>query len=182
MAQNLRTTRYNNSDPIQSGLNDLAWQTTTQGAFAVYPGVTDYVSTYGLLYNWYAATDSRGICPTGWQLPTDDQWQIMSDYLGADSAAGGALKSEGQLELGSGLWQTPNTGATNASGFAALPSGSRLPLGNYFFLHQNADWWSATENGSGGAFFRTTTYQSSAFFRDSSFNKNGGIGVRCVRE
>jgi len=182
MAQNLKTTLYNNGDFINTGLSDLAWRTTTLGAYSTYPGIADYSDTYGNLYNWYAATDPRGICPIGWQLPTDEQWQELSDFFGPDSTAGGALKSEGQLELGTGLWQSPNVGATNMSGFSALPSGSRLPLSNYLFLNQNADWYSATENGTGGAFFRTITYQSGTFYRDSSFNKNGGIGVRCVRE
>jgi uncharacterized protein (TIGR02145 family) len=118
---------------------------------------TENYQTYGVLYNWPAAmagmTSSssnpsrvQGVCPTGWHLPSDAEWTELIDYLGGGEVAGGKLK-----ETGTTHWESPNTGATNETGFTALPGGFRNYDGNFLNIGYNGLWWSATENGASSA-------------------------------
>ncbi len=92
MAENLNVDRYRNGDPINTGLTDQQWKVTTQGAFAIYDNIQANDLVYGKLYNWYAVVDPRGLCPSGWHVPSDDEWTILTDYLGGWKVAGGKLK------------------------------------------------------------------------------------------
>jgi uncharacterized protein (TIGR02145 family) len=123
MAENLRTTKYRDGSAIPNITDKTAWGNLSTGAYCNYNNTesADTIATYGWLYNWYAATDSRNIAPAGWHIPTDAEWTTLTTYLGGDSVAGGKMK-----EIGTTHWITPNEGATNESGFTALPSGVRL--------------------------------------------------------
>ena len=123
MAENLRTTKYRDGSPIPNVTEITAWGNLTTGAYCNYNNTTsaDTIATYGRLYNWYAAIDSRNIAPTGWHVPNDAEWETLIYYLGGYSVVGGKMK-----ETGTTHWISPNTGATNESGFTALPSGLRL--------------------------------------------------------
>jgi uncharacterized protein (TIGR02145 family) len=123
MAENLRTTKYRDGTAIPNVTDNTAWSNLSTGAYCNYNNTesADTIATYGRLYNWYAATDSRDIAPSGWHVPTDDEWTTLTTYLGGDSVAGGKMK-----ETGTTHWVTPNGGATNESGFTALPSGVRI--------------------------------------------------------
>jgi uncharacterized protein (TIGR02145 family) len=125
MSENLRTTNYRNGDPIPTGLDNATWSTTTSGAYAIYNNDNANDAIYGKLYNWYAVADPRHVCPTGWHEPTDGEWTTLTDYLGGAAVAGGKMKTTGLQ-----YWISPNTDATNESGFSGLPGG--LPP------HQ---WW-----------------------------------------
>jgi uncharacterized protein (TIGR02145 family) len=120
MAENLATTKYNNGTSIPLAVDNSDWLFITTPAYCNYDDKESYVNTYGRLYNWYAVTDPHNICPTGWHIPTDEEWTILETFLGGSSIAGGKLK-----ETNFAHWNNPNTGATNESGFTALPGGSR---------------------------------------------------------
>ncbi len=113
--KNLDVARYRNGDPIPQVTNPTQWASTRTGAWCWYNNDSaTYASTYGRLYNWYALNDPRGLAPQGWHVPTDEEWTILTDYLGGLSLSGGKMKSTTG-------WNAPNTGATNSSGFTGLP-------------------------------------------------------------
>jgi uncharacterized protein (TIGR02145 family) len=144
-------------------------------------------NTYGVLYNWPAAMNGaassttnpsgvQGVCPTGWHLPSDAEWTELTDYLGGTSVAGGKLK-----ETGTTHWASPNTGATNETGFTALPGGYRYNSGTFSSIGYFGNWWSATEHSAANAWDRAmiTNYSNVLRFND---NKEVGFSVRCVRD
>ncbi len=136
--------------------------------------------TYGGLYQWnemmeYSTTPGvQGICPGGWHLPTDDEWITLTDFL--SGAAGGKMK-----ETGTTYWQSPNAGATNESGFTALPGGNRDNDGNFYSLTSHAFFWSSSEHLSSYARYRYLTYLSDFVFSNLSY-KSFGFRVRCVQD
>ena len=149
-------------------------------------GTANY-TTYGVLYNWPAAmagsassaanpSGVQGVCPTGWHLPSDAEWTQLTDYLGGESVAGGKLK-----EAGTAHWQSPNTGATNETGFTALPGGYRYDDGSFDGIGDGGFWWSATEHNTNLAWYRDMYYLYSSVSRYSD-NKELGFSVRCVRD
>jgi len=118
MKENLKVTRYRNGDiitPTNPATLDISGESAPKYQWA-YNGDEGNVAVYGRLYTWYAATDLRNVCPSGWHLPTDTEWTTLTTFLGGFKVAGGKLK-----ETGSAHWQSPSTGATNQSGFTALP-------------------------------------------------------------
>ncbi|MDY0143384.1 MAG: FISUMP domain-containing protein [Bacteroidales bacterium] len=135
-------------------------------------GTSNY-STYGVLYNWTAAVNA---CPTGWHLPSDDEWTELTDYLGGTGVAGGKLK-----ETGTTHWFSPNTGATNETGFTALPGGYRGGNGAFNGVGGGGSWWSATEYGTGYAWGRGMLYDGSDVGRGNG-SKELGFSVRCLRD
>jgi len=134
------------------------------------------VETYGYLYDWETACD---VCPDGWHLPTDAEWTELTDYLGEN--AGGQLKATGTIEAGTGLWYDPNTGATNETGFTALPGGFRFSDGSFIGIGGGGGWWSATEGSTGGAWLRDMGYDYSNVVR-YYYPKGLGFSVRCLRD
>jgi len=130
-------------------------------------------TTYGVLYNWPAA---KAACPAGWHLPTDDEWTALTTFLGGQSVAGGKMK-----EAGTAQWLSPNTGATNESGFSALPGGYRYNNGVFYNIGINGFWWSSTEHSTIDAWRRALGYSYSHISRNYS-GLEYGISVRCVRD
>jgi uncharacterized protein (TIGR02145 family) len=184
MKENLKVSKYRNGNPIPSNLDNPTWQNTTSGAYAIYNNDPANNTTYGKLFNWYAVADPRGLCPVGWHVPSDAEWTSMEDFLGGAAVAGGKMKSTGTIQDGSGLWQDPNTDATNSSGFLGLPGGSRFSfdggdsfdnLGNYGF------WWAGASSLSSFSDGRTINFSSAYSSRDY-FEKNTGFSVRCLRD
>ena len=148
---------------------------------------TDNYATYGVLYNWTAAMDGeassttnpsgiQGVCPAGWHLPSYAEWTELTDYLGGESVAGGKLK-----ETGTTHWASPNTGATNETGFTALPGGYRIDNGSFGDIGYYGYWWSATGSNAADAWFRYMDYSNSSVSRSNYF-KEVGFSVRCVRD
>ncbi len=142
-------------------------------------------TTYGVLYNWYAAMNGakssytnpsnvQGVCPKGWHLPSDPEWTELTDYLGGDSIVGGKLKD-------TTLWESPNTGATNETGFSALPGGCRTDLGIFSNIDSDGYWWSTTEFVYNLVWGRTLYYASS-HVSTSIDNMKYSFSVRCVRD
>jgi len=137
---------------------------------------------YGGLYQWnemmqYSTTQGiQGICPTGWNIPTDNEWTILTDYLGGEGVAGGKMK-----EAGTTHWSSPNSGATNESGFTALPGGHRHQYGSFFYLTTFCYFWSSSEYSSNGARYRGLSF-SYGQVNNGSFHKDYGFSVRCLKD
>jgi uncharacterized protein (TIGR02145 family) len=176
MAENLKVTHYRNGEAIPNITNATTWSGLTTGAYCEYNNDINNVATYGRLYNWYSAVDSRNIAPAGWHVPSDAEWQTLVDYLGGSSVAGGKMK-----EAGTTHWFSPNTGATNESGFSGLPGGYRVSSGTYYSIGYLAHFWSSTEYNSSSAWFRYLYYDGSEVAR-LYYNKRDGFSVRCVRD
>jgi uncharacterized protein (TIGR02145 family) len=120
MTENLRTSKYANGDDIPNVADDAQWNYLSSGDFSWNNNDIKNEKPYGKLYNWHAASDGRKICPEGWHVPAEGEWASLISYLGGDNVAGGKLK-----ETGTTHWNSPNAGATNESGFTALPGGDR---------------------------------------------------------
>jgi uncharacterized protein (TIGR02145 family) len=188
MAANLKTTRYTDGSTIPNVTDDFAWSQLTSGAWSNYNNSAANDAIYGKLYNWYGAM-SGNICPEGWHLPTDTEWKELELALGMPSGEvnndglRGAGQNVGGKMKATTLWNAPNTGATNESGFSGLPGGYRVYLsGSFNELGGYGGWWSASETGTiGGAWFR---YLDNAVVGVSRYytNLSNGLCLRCVRD
>ena len=177
---NLKVTKYRNGDSIPTGLSNNQWDSTTSGAYAIYNSDPVYDALYGKLYNWYAVADSRGLCPTGWHVPSDGEWTTLTTFLGGEYVAGGAMKST-VTQPTPGGWYAPNS-ATNSSGFTGLPGGTWGPGGWHGNSPRNfGGWWSSSDAGSGYAWIRGLSYASSDILR-LYFSRSDGFSVRCCRD
>ena len=190
-AENLRSENYENGDTIPSGLSDSEWENTSSGAFAVYgedqgcynwsPDINacnplESLEEYGLLYNWYAVEDSRGLCPSGWHVPMDSEWMLTINELGGLGSEAGA---GGQMKTTYG-WENGNNG-TNSSGFSGLPAGLRLTNGFFNGSGVNGAWWSSSSNGSNEWYhYRLTTGEG--VFRYTDILPISGFSVRCIKD
>ena len=188
MAENLRVTHYRNGDDIPHVTDNTTWVNLTTGGYCNYDNDQDHVSTYGRLYNCYAIDDSRNIAPEGWHVPTDEEWKELERSLGmsaseADDSGWRGTDEGGQLkESGTTHWLDPNTGATNASYFSAIPAGCRaLSAGNFVNMGYSAYFWSSTETTALHAWVRRLSYNYSSIYR-GVYNKEYGFPIRCVRD
>jgi uncharacterized protein (TIGR02145 family) len=174
--KNLDVDHYRNGDPIPHVTDSTAWDTLTTGAWCWYSNNSTNGTIYGKLYNWHAVNDPRGLAPKGWRIPTDAEWKAMITTLGGDSIAGGKLK-----EVGFAHWKSPNTEATNSSGFNALPGGFLNVDGTYSLMGLYGVWWTSTEYDAN---FSHTHYTTNDTTKATKFvnNKKCGLSVRCVKE
>jgi len=180
MQENLKVEHFRNGDNIPTGLGSSAWSTTTSAAFAVYDSVPANKGIYGLLYNWFTVSDTRGMCPTDWHVPKDGEWTQLTDFLGGTVIAGRKMKTTGTLDAGTGLWQSPNSGV-NSSGFSGLPGGYRKVFGNYNWLGKKGYWWSASQFSPTLAWRREIDHDNTFVNRNYS-DKERGYSVRCVQD
>jgi uncharacterized protein (TIGR02145 family) len=179
MTQNLNTSFYRNGDTIPYVTDATAWAGLTTGAWCYYNNDPANGEIYGKLYNWYAVKDSThgGLAPLGWHIPTDAEWTTLTTTtLGGLTVAGGKMKSAGTTR-----WTTPNTGATNSSGFAGLPGGYRNSFGSFGFIGSVGGWWSSTEDYAPLAWSRYLYYDYSNVY-SASYGKTFGFSVRCLRD
>jgi uncharacterized protein (TIGR02145 family) len=193
MAENLKVTRYNDNTLIDfPGANNDLWQNNTNGAYAWYNNQITYKDLYGALYNWYAVTNPKGLCPEGWHIPTQDEWNELEAFIPEpDQQKGNKLKSCRQVNspLGGNCntdehprWNQHNVHyGTDVFGFAALPGGQREPGGNTNQLGAYSWWWSSTILPDLQVHARWMFSGSGGF---SSFPrlKNYGLSVRCVKD
>lgn len=177
MDRNLRVTHYNNGVKIPKVTNGAIWITLTSGAYNWQNN--DSVSnaeTYGALYNWYT-TNSGNLCPAGWHVPSDNDWTVLTTFLGGLDISGGKLK-----ETGTTHWVTPNTGATNDVGFTALPGGSFGGSDGVFHdFGKFGYWWSATKTSDDWAYVRRLGFMETSVTR-STYLTRGGFSVRCIKD
>ena len=176
MSENLNATKYNDGTPIPLVTYNTAWDNLCTPGYCWYDNDSaTYANPYGALYNWYTV-ETGDLCPTGWHVPSYDEWTTLADNLGGTIAAGGKLK-----ETGTTHWSSPNTGATNESGFTALPGGLRFYNGGTFhYVGNSGDWWSSSKYGS-KAYHSGVSYDSNDL-GILPCHKSMGISVRCIKD
>jgi uncharacterized protein (TIGR02145 family) len=174
MLENLNVDRYANGDVIEEVQDQTAWAALTTGAWCYYQNNTANGVIYGKLYNWYAVNDPRGLAPTGFHIPSDAEWTTLTTTLGGSAVAGGELK-----EVGLTHWNSPNTGATNSSGWTGLPGGIRNNL-LFTTINRSGVWWSSTEFDSLNAFRFAINYQNTIAGQGTNL-KVSGYSVRAIK-
>ena len=181
MTENLNVDKFRNGDPIPHVKTTEEWETAGnngQPAWCYYEhrAVQNDPANgekYGKLYNWYAVNDPRGLAPKGWHIPTDDEWTVLTNFLGGYEVAGYKMKST------SG-WENYGNG-NNSSGFSGLPGGFRHDSGPFFNFGNYGSWWSSTEDGTLNAWARNLGYNY-GFVYGYSTSKESGFSVRCLRD
>lgn len=181
MAENLRTAVYANGDPIPNLQHGTEWINSENGAWVHYNNDAQFENPYGKLYNWHAVNDPRNVCPAGWHVPSEDDWNEFTLYLDPTVATnffnnvGGKMKSTGTQ-----YWQSPNQGATNESGFSGLPGGGRVP-GGFFGINGMGSWWSSTYNSNGYANTRNVRSDEGRIFMYGG-SVQDGLSIRCIKD
>lgn len=181
MAENLRTSSYSNGVTIPNITDDIQWSNLTDGAFCYYNNDAVNNTTYGKLYNYHAVISPNSLCPNGWHIPTHSEWSELGIYLDPTAASAG-----GKMKSNSTLWISPNVGATNSSGFSALPAGFRnnaaptTGIGVWSGLGTMAWFWSSDEVNLLSAYNRYLINVDDPLFY-SADNKNDALSVRCVK-
>ena len=170
-ASNLSVTKYNNLQDIPHLTDSVEWSQTTSPAWCYYKNNSSYGEGYGVLYNWYAA-NSDNLCPTGWRVPTDADWEELEDFLGRD--AGNKLKL-----VDDKYWISVN-GFTNESNFSAVGSGYRMPNGEFRGIRRDAEWWTSDDTEGSYEYLWEVTTSSSGMSRLTA-DKNRGVSIRCMR-
>jgi uncharacterized protein (TIGR02145 family) len=174
MVENLNTTKFNDGTSIPLIADDNAWSGLSTPGYCWYSNDPTNKIPYRALYNWFTANTGK-LAPVGWHIPSVDDWNVLTDFLGGQAIAGGKLKETGTVH-----WASPNTGATNSTGFTALPGGNRDAIGGFYFLNNIGYFWSSTENDN---------FTAGYFALDSSeptsilgfIDKREGYSVRCIR-
>jgi uncharacterized protein (TIGR02145 family) len=174
MAENLKTKKFRNGELIPTTTLNVTNETKPVYQWA-YNDDQAIAKVYGRLYTWYAATDSRNICPTGWHVPSDTEWETLKTYLGGFTV-GGQLKDRDTT-----YWKSPNIGGSNKTGFKGLGEGYRTADGVYVSLKVSSYFWSSTENTSVLGWGQALHYNDSLIVRGGYF-KQAGVGVRCLKD
>lgn len=194
MKENLKTTRYSNGDLIgtlPAAAIDIYNEPSPKYQWA-YSGNEGFAERYGRLYTWYAATDNRNVCPTGWHLPSDPEWKTLTDYLiNSGYGSEGVENHLGQTLAANSDWApygVPGSAgndliANNSSGFSALPAGFLNPMGRFQSIMEVTYYWSSTESKEGANFAlqRKIYYPESGFYTDEWGGKTSAVSVRCVK-
>lgn len=187
LKENLRTTKYNDTTAIATGLDDKAWSETRKGAYAVYEDKPANKATWGLLYNGYAVRTGK-LCPKGWRIPTDKDWKELDAYLGIATSEldnTGIRGDKGMQLKGGSNWHTSEYPVTNASNFTALPAGIRKQNGEYVTQGQYANFWSSTvyddRYGLLYLWSRHLNFNSNGIGRVYAL-ANEGYSCRCIKE
>ena len=182
MAENLKTTKYNDGTSIPFVTGYTEWMNLSTPGYCWYNNDSStYADPYGALYNWYVVdtiiNGNKNVCPTGWHVSAYEEWDTLTDYLGGVSVAGGKLKAKGTIWGEDGLWLYPNTGATNETGFTALPCGHRAEEGSFYHISKFGYWW----NSPVYYIAKNMSYNSSDVGLSGS-SQNVGFSVRCLRD
>ena len=183
MTENLRTTKYSDGTAIPNVIGNTDWENLSTGAWCHYDNYSQYDTVYGKLYNWYAVETGK-LCPTGWHVPTDAEWTVLTDYLianGHSGAEGKALKSTFSCFycIPSG-WDYDGNG-TDDYGWNGLPCGSRLSSGVFYIIGESGLWWSSSQINSSNAWSRYLNYYHDIVYRSHRYKKDG-FSVRCLRD
>lgn len=178
LSENLQATKYSNGDLIGTttpATLNISSMSSPKYQWA-YDGDENNLAVYGRLYTWYAVTDNRNICPTGWHVPSDAEWSALDSFLGGNGTSGGKLK-----ETGLSHWITPNSEATNSSSFTAVPGGWRYHGGASEYIGYFNYLWSSTGGDVDNAWWRQMNYGNGSFSRNT-MNMKFGLSVRCIKD
>ncbi len=176
MAENLKTTRYNDGEAIPLVKDEKEWAGLSAPGYCWYRNDDEaFKQDYGALYNWYAI-NTELLCPAGWHTPNDYDWMVLTILLGGETNAGGKLK-----QPGFSYWVEPNTGATNDYGFNALPGGFRYSDGKFYDFGFSAYWWTSGDISARKAYFRFIYYTDRNLYRFNN-DKTNGYSIRCIKD
>jgi len=178
MAENLRTTTLNDHTAISAVTDHADWASMASSAYCWYENVasnSEVAARCGALYNWQTVS-SGNLCPDGWHVPTQEEYNILVDYVGGTEIAGAKLKENGTKN-----WNRPNTMATNLSGFTALPCGGRQDAGTFTGIGEAAFFWTATEFSAAEGVAVVLSYNS-ANYQEITPDKKAGLSVRCLKD
>jgi uncharacterized protein (TIGR02145 family) len=181
--ESLRSDNYRNGDAIPGELSNSSWQNASSGAQAVYNDDAAYLTNYGRLYNWFAIQDSRGLCPTGFHVPSDGEWMMLEMALGMTQSqvhTWGWRGTDQGTQIKSSSGDSPSWNGSNSSGISSLPAGFRDESGIFFDFGNVNCVWSASPDGY-NAISRFLNSGYSTIYRDS-FNPRLGFSVRCLRD
>ena len=187
LTSNLRVGSFNDGTPLLTWLYEGYEWASAGAAFCIYhpsyidglDDEDDVAAAYGYLYNWAAVTNSKGLCPTGFRVPTEEDWDELVAFLGGEDIAGGKLKSKRTAPNTHPYWESPNTGATDNFGFGAVPAGYRSSLGQYDYIGYYAEWWTSTEYNSDLAHTYYASYSDAGLYPGYG-RKKAGYSVRCM--
>ncbi|MBU3714820.1 MAG: hypothetical protein FGM46_07720 [Ferruginibacter sp.] len=176
MSENLNIDKFRNGDLIPEAKTEEEWVKAGEKgkpAWCYYDNDPKNGEKYGKLYNWYAVNDPRGLAPKGWHIPSDDEWTILTNFLGGAKVAGDKMKSKTE-------WKDGGNGS-NSSGFLGLPGGSRANNGTFYNVGSGDYWWSSTEGSASSAWSRFLYYYNGKA-NGYDFTKTNGFSVRCLRD
>lgn len=176
LAEDLKTTKYNDGTPIPLVTGNAGWINLSTPGYCLYDNDITNRETYGALYNWFALQTGK-LCPTGWHVPSDEEWTVLTDFLGGESIAGGKLKEAGTVH-----WDTPNLGATNESGFTSLPGGFRGAQGLCYYIRYWCQYRTSTSPFESVAYYRQMASDSERVDngKGNAIQRLCGLSVRCV--
>jgi uncharacterized protein (TIGR02145 family) len=182
MTENLKTTKYRDGSEIPRVTDNTEWSSLTTGAFCWYKNdETKYRNMYGAYYNFHAVSTSK-LCPTGWHVPTDTEWTELTTFLGGNNT-GGKLKEAGTIFTSPpGFWYSPNTDATNETGFASRPGGQRFNSGSFYYDGYYGYWWCSREPSQSSAWYRSMESMDGGVGRSWGDNKKQGFSIRCLKD
>ncbi len=177
MAENLRATKYNDGTSIPYVADSSTWRNLSTPAYCWYDDDENkYKKDYGGLYNWYSLNTGK-LCPKGWHIPTKEEWEILISFLGGEEQTGGKVK-----ESGSQHWNNPNIGATNESGFTALPGGIMMTKGSCRSMGDDAYFWSINEFDDRFAWDFYVDKNSAWSLLSHYRSKTAGSSIRCIKD
>jgi len=173
MGENLKTTKFRDGTDIPYIPNEDEWRALSTPGYCYYDNSWSDALVYGALYNWHTV-NTGNLCPTGWHVPSDEEWTTLITYLGGDTLVGGKLK-----DTGTTFWESPNEGATNETGFSALPGGYRSSSGSFHGIRVGSDFWSSSVYIWDEVIFIGLYNITSNPFK-SHADKPAGMSVRCI--
>ena len=176
MTKNIDVAKFRNGDSIPEAKTVEEWVKAgekKQPAWCYYDNNPANATKYGKLYNWHAVNDPRGIAPVGYHLPSDEEWTVLTDYLGGEEKAGAKMKSKTDWIEGSN--------DTNSSGFSGLPAGNRFDDGSFGYVGEYGNWWSSSEVDTDDAVIRGLYYKDGTVGQ-YSLSKKWGLSVRCLKD
>jgi uncharacterized protein (TIGR02145 family) len=177
MAENLKTTKFNDNTDIPLVTDNNSWISLTTPGYCWYNNdETSYKNNYGALYNWYCVSYGK-LCPVGWHVPTNDEFTILANYLGGVNIAGGKIKESGYVH-----WSSPNTGATNETDFTALPGGQRTETPTFDGIGSYGVWWSSTPYNSVKPWYRSLGCTNEIFYVGNGSLNIRGFSIRCIKD
>jgi len=180
MAENLKVTKYNDGTDIPNIIKAVEWSSLTTGAWAYYDNNEANNAKYGKLYNWYAVSPTtngnKNICPSGWHVPTDAEWTVLTEYLGGETVAGSKMKEPGTTN-----WPFANEDANNSSLFTAVAGGSRNYIGEFPGM-TSGTFWSSTLYGTGGSAYIRMLIPHNGYLNSTNYSKMIGLSVRCLKD
>lgn len=181
MAENLRTSKFCNGDAVAYVEDEDKWRYTKEAAWCYQDNDPKLGEEYGKIYNWHTVSDERNICPCGWKVPNESDWDALAQALGGNAVAGSKMKTVGSMEEKTGVWHDMNESATNESGFNGVPGGGRDGVGGFLKPGFAGGWWSSTPASDDAAYGRGLAGGAGNLLRDSE-HKNSGFSIRCVKE